>query len=201
MISSFLAAKETPHHRWHGAAPDSSSLRVFGASCWYVPLRYQTRKLDPSCRPALMKSHSSQCSVYKLWDRDARRMLISRKDTFHESDSLAVFSSEHGTTLLIPAELKDNIYLVCSPGSSSPSTSSRDSASPSSVSLDISSPLPLLSYLCPGLRRFFRLSKPLGTWWIAKPFCSCGTPAQISFIASDTRPSYSEAMSQQNKEF
>ncbi len=97
VFSRSLQKNVTPYHLWMGGSPDLSHLRIFGSKWWYVTPKSKTKKLDARSRAGLMMSYSRQSKVYKIWDMESSKLIVSRDVTFAES-------AVHHTTITIPHE-------------------------------------------------------------------------------------------------
>ncbi len=86
VVSRALAENITPHHHWHGTAPDLSHCRIFGSKCFYVLPKCKVRKLDMRSRRALFIGYLESTKGYKLWDLEKRECIMSRDVTFREKD-------------------------------------------------------------------------------------------------------------------
>ena len=84
VMSRSLPQGVTPHHRWHGSAPDLSYCRIFGSKCFYVVPKHKVKKLDPRAREAIFVGYTLQSKGYKLWDIESRKCVLSRDVTFRE---------------------------------------------------------------------------------------------------------------------
>ena len=114
VTSRALPQNTTPHHIWHGQAPDLSHLRVFGCRCWYMIPKSKVKKLSSRAREAVMIGYAEQSKAYKLWDAELKRVIVSRDVTFNESESpdLSSFETPRSNVVLIPPdENNDIVYL------------------------------------------------------------------------------------------
>ena len=114
VTSRALPTNTTPHHIWHGNAPDLSHLRVFGCRCWYMIPKSKVKKLDGRAREAVMIGYAEQSKAYKLWDPKLEKVIVSRDVTFNESESpdLSNFRPSRSKVLTVsPEEYQDVVSL------------------------------------------------------------------------------------------
>ena len=87
VTSSVLPPNTIPHHKWMGKAPSLSHVRVFGSKGWYILPKQKVRKLDPRAQEAVFLGYAESSKVYKLWDGELRKIVISRDVVFDEFSS------------------------------------------------------------------------------------------------------------------
>lgn len=66
VLSRSLPERTTPHHCWHGSAPDMSHCRTFGSTCFYVQPKQNIKKLDARSRQAIFIGYLQNTKGYKL---------------------------------------------------------------------------------------------------------------------------------------
>ncbi|SGY70393.1 BQ5605_C004g03146 [Microbotryum silenes-dioicae] len=77
---------EIPDTRWHGFAPDISTLRAFGCRAWHhLPLAKRT-DLDPKAVPLLFVGFDQHAKAFRLFEPSTRRIQLSRNVVFRESE-------------------------------------------------------------------------------------------------------------------
>ena len=213
VTSRALGNNVTPHHLWHGQAPDLSHMRVFGARCWYVLPRAKVKKLDPRAREAVMMGYSAQSKGYKLWDVESKKFVVSRDVRFDESRAAVDKTAEvEGESVAVVDITQDNNNNVNDSSQVEPTeqpsatASNQDEAvvNTPAANVDNNSQPPASS----GPRRSSRQSKPPGAWWVATSSSPTNdnnlvsiVSSDIALIAHDVPQSYSEAMSPDNIDF
>ena len=85
VVSQSLPDDVTPYHRWIGETPDLSNLRIFGSKCWYVIPKERKKKLDARAHEGILLGYSSQSKGYKIWNKSAKRIIVSRDVRFNEA--------------------------------------------------------------------------------------------------------------------
>ena len=85
VTSRSIGKNKTPHHLWHGHAPNLAHLRVFGSKCWYKIPPSKVKKLDERAREAIMIGYADSSKAYKLWDDERKNAVVSRDVTFDEA--------------------------------------------------------------------------------------------------------------------
>ena len=77
---------KTPLEKWYGKpATDYDTLRIFGSIAYY---HVKESKLDPRAKKALFMGFNAGVKGYRLWCLEAKKTIISRDVTFHESAML-----------------------------------------------------------------------------------------------------------------
>ncbi|SCZ88409.1 BZ3501_MvSof-1269-A2-R1_Chr10-2g02534 [Microbotryum saponariae] len=77
---------EIPDARWHGYAPDVSSLRTFGCRAWHCLPSASRSALDPKAMPLIFVGLDDHSKAYRLFNPATRKVLLSRNVLFHESE-------------------------------------------------------------------------------------------------------------------
>ncbi|SGY38347.1 BQ5605_C003g02005 [Microbotryum silenes-dioicae] len=76
---------EIPDTRWHGFAPDISTLRAFGCRAWHHLPSAKRTDLDPKAVPLLFVGFDQHAKAFRLFEPSTRRIQLSRNVVFHES--------------------------------------------------------------------------------------------------------------------
>ena len=83
----------TPYEVWHsGQVPDISHLRIFGCKAYMHVPSDKRSKLDAKAIETTLVGYEPGSKGYRLWDRNAHSLRLSRDVTFDES----VFPSRQG---------------------------------------------------------------------------------------------------------
>ena len=78
---------KTPFEAWTGRKPSLEHLRVFGCPAYaHIPQEKRT-KLDAKAIKCIMVGYSNTQKAYRLYQADARKIIVSRDVTFDESFS------------------------------------------------------------------------------------------------------------------
>ena len=105
--SSALQDKRSPFEILHGKAPDYSSLRSFGCSCYPMLRDYAATKFDPRSLHCVFLGYNDKYKGYRCLYPPTGRVYISRHVLFDESSFPfgSVYSSFHAqaTTLSLLA--------------------------------------------------------------------------------------------------
>ena len=229
VTSRSLPSDTTPFHLWFGKAPYLSHMRVFGAQCWYVVPKKKVKKLDARSREALMVGYSSQSKGYKLLDIESNKFVVSRDVTFNErpcnsSDDVTVpeASAENPTdnpTVAIKEEPSPESSVPPAHTSKESTSESDDEALDTHAMTSSDTPSGSAPTPAPTAapRRSARLSKKTSSWWIPS-LSSSSSPSpnpdvallanelgssafDDSHLAPEIPSTYSEAMSDDNKDF
>ncbi|SGY53642.1 BQ5605_C006g03784 [Microbotryum silenes-dioicae] len=75
-----------PDARWHGVAPDISSLRAFGCRAWHCLPSVKRTNLDPKAVPLIFVGLNDHAKVYRLFDPATCKILLSCSVVFCESE-------------------------------------------------------------------------------------------------------------------
>lgn len=206
VTSRALPSNTTPHHLWHGKAPNLSHVRVFGAQCWYVVPNKKVKKLDARCKEAVMMGYSWQSKGYKLWDLESNKFVVSRDVKFmEESEGAQIEGETKMTTKHVTIDIEESNDFPRDVAINGQINTLDDEGSDDdnedvihSQSVQPSAPT--------GLRRSTRQSKPPGQWWKATPVSSSTATnladlAAIALLAADGPNSYDEATSPDNIDF
>ena len=111
----------TPYELWNsGQIPDVSHLRIFGCKGYMHVPSDKRRKLDAKAVEVMLVGYEPGSKGYRLWDRHAHSLRLSRDVTFNES----VFPSRQGDEPhplpTSPAPLSAPAPVVNSPASAAP---------------------------------------------------------------------------------
>lgn len=74
-----------PYQVLNGKLPDYSRLKVFGSLCFATNLNPDRKKFDARARKCVFLGYVSNCKGYKLYDINARKIIVSRDVVFYES--------------------------------------------------------------------------------------------------------------------
>ena len=74
----------TPYELWYGEKPDVGHLRVFGCLAYYLDLCRQ-KKLEPKSIRGVFVGYTSSPGIYKIYDKNSRRIIETREVRFNES--------------------------------------------------------------------------------------------------------------------
>ncbi|SGY77776.1 BQ5605_C005g03723 [Microbotryum silenes-dioicae] len=77
---------EIPDTRWHGFAPDISTLRAFGCRAWHHLPSAKRTDLDPKAVPLLFVGFDQHAKAFRLFEPSTRRIQLSRNVVFRESE-------------------------------------------------------------------------------------------------------------------
>jgi hypothetical protein len=80
---SVYKEKETPYERWFKKKPDLSKLKIFGCVAFAHIPKEKRKKLDKKSRKCRFVGYV--VNGYKLWDLEARKIIIARDVIFDES--------------------------------------------------------------------------------------------------------------------
>lgn len=87
-----LEACKTPYELWFGDKPDVSKLKVFGCVAYSLVNQVHRSKLDKRNRILGMVGYAH--NGYRLWDKEERKIVISRDVVFDENKSYFQIQSE-----------------------------------------------------------------------------------------------------------
>lgn len=76
----------SPTKVWHGRTPAVAHLRVFGCLYFAKELN-QVRKLDDCSRPGVFIGYADGAKVYRVYDPESQRVLVSRDVVFYKTRS------------------------------------------------------------------------------------------------------------------
>src|SRR4051794_5381124 len=74
--------KKTPIEVWSGSPANYSELRVFGCTAY---AHVDNGKLEPRAVKCIFLSYGSGVKAYKLWNPEAKKVLMSRNVDFNET--------------------------------------------------------------------------------------------------------------------
>ncbi|SGY91523.1 BQ5605_C038g11676 [Microbotryum silenes-dioicae] len=121
---------EIPDTRWHGFAPDISTLRAFGCRAWHHLPSAKRTDLDPKAVPLLFVGFDQHAKAFQLFEPSTRRIQLSRNVVFRESEFPALRPATDVRTEPIPLPVTVDAYpdqvdplepsLVASPRSLAP---------------------------------------------------------------------------------
>ena len=94
----------TPEEAWSGQKPSISHLKIFGCEAYVLKTESSRSKLDAKSKRCTFVGYSQQSKAHRLWDNDARRIVISRDVVFNEE---ATPASEHVPTIKFPDVAKE----------------------------------------------------------------------------------------------
>lgn len=84
---------DTPFTRWHGTKPSVGHLRPFGCTAYaWIPGDLR-RKLDDVARRCRMLGYEPNVKAWRLWDVNAKKVVISRDVRFDESTWMEIRES------------------------------------------------------------------------------------------------------------
>lgn len=105
---------ETPEERWTKRKPDLSMLKVFGCKAMAHIPKVQRSKLAPKAVECIFVGYSEQSKAYRLYDKKARKVIMSRDVTFIESSEDQVTQSKlnsNGSVFLPKAPTEDETHV------------------------------------------------------------------------------------------
>ena len=111
VTSKSIEVDKTPHHYWHGTAPDIGAMRVFGCRCWYRIPKSKVRKLDSRANEAVMIGYADECKAYKLWDPKLERVIVSRDVVFAENEMPRIHVTQDSVSVFEILEGEDAVSL------------------------------------------------------------------------------------------
>ncbi|SGZ34392.1 BQ5605_C071g12878 [Microbotryum silenes-dioicae] len=130
---------EIPDTRWHGFAPDISTLRAFGCRAWHHLPSAKRTDLDPKAVPLLFVGFDHHAKAFRLFEPSTRRIQLSRNVVFRESEFPALRPATDVRAEPIPLPVTVDAYpdqvdplepsLVASPRSLAP-RADQDSLAP-----------------------------------------------------------------------
>ena len=86
MLPSTAIEGKSPLEVWSGKpVSDYDTLRVFGCPAYY---HVRESKLDPRAKKSIFMGLQSGVKGYKVWDPEARKIILSRDVTFDEASML-----------------------------------------------------------------------------------------------------------------
>jgi hypothetical protein len=80
--SCISLGKNTPIEVWSGSPADYSQLRVFGYTAY---AHVNNAKLEPRAAKCIFLGYQPSVKVYKLWNPQTRKIVLSRNIIFNES--------------------------------------------------------------------------------------------------------------------
>ena len=76
---------KTPYERWFQQIPNVEHMRIFGCSI-FVHEEQHKQKLDPRGWRGIFVGYERHDRTYKIWNKDAKRIAVSRNVTFDETN-------------------------------------------------------------------------------------------------------------------
>src|SRR5271168_4227024 len=76
---------QTPFEWWNGKKPDVSYLRTFGCKAFVHVHKDNRNKLEPKAKIMTFVGYEPGSKGYHFWNRDERKLYLSRDATFDES--------------------------------------------------------------------------------------------------------------------
>ncbi|SGY26808.1 BQ5605_C018g08798 [Microbotryum silenes-dioicae] len=121
---------EIPDTRWHGFAPDISTLRAFGCHAWHHLPSAKRTNLNPKAVPLLFVGFDHNAKAFRLFESSTRRIHLSQNVVFRESEFPALRPATDVRTGPVPLPIVVDVYpdqvvpleplLVASPRSLAP---------------------------------------------------------------------------------
>ena len=111
----------TPYEVWNcGQVPDVSHIRTFGCKAYMHIPDDKRRKLDAKALEVTLVGYESGAKGYRLWDRQAHTLRLSRDVTFDESVFPFQLSAEPRSTPVSPAPFSALVTLPSGPALAAP---------------------------------------------------------------------------------
>ncbi|SGY38242.1 BQ5605_C003g01985 [Microbotryum silenes-dioicae] len=101
---------DIPDTRWHGVAPDISSLRAFGCRAWHCLPSVKHTDLDPKAMPLIFIGLDDHAKAYRLFDPVTRKIILSCNVVFRESEFPALQPVADTQTGATPLSVAADIY-------------------------------------------------------------------------------------------
>ncbi|SGZ30860.1 BQ5605_C046g12247 [Microbotryum silenes-dioicae] len=101
---------EIPDTRWHGFAPDISTLRAFGCRAWHHLPSAKRTDLDPKAVPLLFVGFDHNAKAFRLFESSTRRIHLSRNVVFRESKFPALCPATNVRTGPVPLPIIVDVY-------------------------------------------------------------------------------------------
>lgn len=77
------STNKTPYELWHGKRPQMKSLAAFGSECFVKVLNQNRSKLDNCSKQLILLGFDeNNCNIYRCYDKDERKIVISRDVVF-----------------------------------------------------------------------------------------------------------------------
>ena len=84
--TSKVLPSRTPMELWSGEKPNVEHLRVFGCKAFVHIPREKRGKMDAKASECIFGGYADSTKGYRLWDKDAKRLVVSRDVVFYEED-------------------------------------------------------------------------------------------------------------------
>lgn len=107
---------KTPKETWSGKAPRIYHFRVFGCHAEVYEPNDRRSKLDPKSRQCVFICYTDTWIIYRFYDVQAKRIVISEKAKFYEFDSVPETSSHYSEIRVFDTLLYDATIDVVSDG-------------------------------------------------------------------------------------
>lgn len=77
------STNRTPYELWHGKRPQMKSLALFGSECFVKVLNQNRSKLDNCSKQLILLGFDeNNCNIYRCYDKDEKKIVISRDVVF-----------------------------------------------------------------------------------------------------------------------
>ena len=86
----------TPHRAWTGKKPRIGHIRAFGCLCFAHVPKVERMKLAPRARKCVLVGYEHDMRAYRLWDVEAKAIIVSRDVDFWEGVSWDVETAGRG---------------------------------------------------------------------------------------------------------
>ena len=104
-ISTISLKTSTPYEALFGRKPSVKHLKIFGCACYpHIP-GDERSKLDPKVRRCIFLGYSSESKAYRVYDKERKKIIISRDIVFNESQRSLVEKEQNASSLDSSVEL------------------------------------------------------------------------------------------------
>jgi hypothetical protein len=97
-----LLPHTTSYQAWFGVKPSLAHTRIFGCNAFIHVPKALRKKLDSKSHQRMFLGYSDESKAYRIWDKDSKRISITRNVLFHENTTTPASQDTAATYIILP---------------------------------------------------------------------------------------------------